>query len=406
MADNSVPLVAPFAGERYAAQDRLSDLIAPPYDVIPPADREVLAARDRCNIVHLILPPQGKDGYAAAARALGKWRAEGVLKRDPQPSVYVVQQEFVTPDGRPHIRTGVIAGVHIEPYARGRIRPHERTHPGPKEDRLALARATGALLETIFVLARDERGHLKRRLDGVTRHQATAMADHDGVGIGLWRVGGVQAREIAHVAGESALYIADGHHRFETANAYRQENSQADRIPALIVPVADPGLVVLPTHRLITGGPIDAGPLLKRWDGAFTVEQREPEVGPQGVLEGLTGSNPAAAVVLPDGRLFVLRARDPGEGELEIAVIEREVVQPLRAAAGGSGAVDYTANPADVFDAMGRSAASAAVLVRPTPVDRVLQTADAGGILPPKSTYFIPKVPSGLVILSAEQNDA
>jgi uncharacterized protein (DUF1015 family) len=396
MAEHSVPLVAPFAGERYAAQDRLSALIAPPYDVIAPAEREELAARDRCNIVHLILP-EGRDGYAAAAKALAKWRAEGVITRDAQPSVYVLQQEFTTPDGREHVRTGVIAGVHVEPYERGRIRPHERTHTGPKEDRLALARATGALLETIFLLARDERGHLRRRLDGVTRHQPTAVADLNGVGIGLWRVGGIQGREIANVAGEGPLYVADGHHRFETANAFRAVNPAVDRIPALVVPVADPGLVVLPTHRLVTGAEIRQPALLDRWQATFAVETREPEVGPQGVLEGLKGQHPSAAVVFPDGRLVVLTSRSAAD-ELEIAVIEREVVQPLRAAAGADASVSYSANPGEVFDAVGRRAVAAGVLVRPTPVERVLEVADAGGILPPKSTYFVPKVPSGLVI--------
>lgn len=392
--------MAPFAGERYAAQDRLSDLIAPPYDVIAPAEREELAARDRCNIVHLILPEGLPDGYAAAGTVLARWRAEGVLRRDAQPCVYVLQQEFVTPDGREHVRTGVIAGLHVESYDQGRVRPHERTHAGPKEDRLALARATSAMLETIFLLARDERGHLRRRLEGVTRHEPTATADLHGVGIGLWRVGGVQAREIAHVAGEGRLYVADGHHRFETANAYRAEKPAAERIPALIVPVSDPGLVVLPTHRLITGRPVDPDAMRSRWDARFTVGTREPELGPQEVLEGLRGREPAAAVVFPNGRLLVLTARSPMGDELEIAVIEREVVQPLRAAAGDTATVDYTANPGEVFDTVGRQAAVAGVLVRPTPVERVLEVADAGGILPPKSTYFAPKVPSGLVILN------
>jgi uncharacterized protein (DUF1015 family) len=404
MADDSVPLVAAFAGERYAAQERLSELIAPPYDVISPAEREELAARDRCNIVHLILP-QGRDGHAAAGKTLSRWRAEGVLRPDPQPSVYVLQQEFTTPDGREHVRTGVIAGVHVEPYESGRVRPHERTHQGPKEDRLALARATGALLETIFLVARDGRGHLRRRLEGVTRHQPTAVANLQGVGIGLWRVGGVQAREIAHVAGAASLYVADGHHRFETANAYRAEMPSAQRIPALIVPVSDPGLVVLPTHRLIAGAAIDPEALLRRWEAGFAVERREPEVGPQGVLEGLIGRHPSAAVVFPDGRLFVLSARSPSD-ELEIAVIEREVVQPLRAAAGSKAGLEYTANPADVFDAVGRGDAVAGVMVRATSVERVLQTADAGGILPPKSTYFVPKVPSGLVIVNCVPQEA
>jgi uncharacterized protein (DUF1015 family) len=399
MAENPVPLVAPFAGERYAAEERLSELIAPPYDVIAPAEREVFAARDRCNIVHVTLPEGRPNGYAGAGKMLAKWRAEGVLRRDPQPCVYVLQQEFVTPDGRERVRTGVIAGVHVEPYERGRVRPHERTHRGPREDRLALARATGAMLETIFLLARDDRGHLRRRLDGVTRHEPTATAELHGVGVGLWRVGGVQAREIAHVAGEGSLYIADGHHRFETANAYRAEQPAAERVPALIVPVSDPGLVVLPTHRLVTGNPVDPAALLRRWEARYAVEPREPELGPQGVLEGLRGRFPSAAVILPDGRLFVLCAREPTD-DLEIAVIERDVVQPLRDAAGADGAIGYSADAGEVFDAVGRQAAAAGVLVRPTPVERVLQTADAGGVLPPKSTYFVPKVPSGLVILN------
>jgi uncharacterized protein (DUF1015 family) len=169
--------------------------------------------------------------------------------------------------------------------------------------------------------------------------------------------------------------------------------------------VTDPGLVVLPTHRLIVGDPIEAETLLRRWEAGFAVEQREAELGPQGVLEGLTGAHPAAAVMFPDGRLFVLTARAPAD-ELEISWIEREVVQPLRAAAGSSGTVEYSANPADAFDAVGRANASAAVLVRPTTVDRVLTTADAGGILPPKSTYFVPKVPSGLVILGPDEPGA
>jgi uncharacterized protein (DUF1015 family) len=399
MAENSVPLVAPFAGERYAAEERLSELIAPPYDVIAPAEREVFAARDRCNIVHLTLPEGPANGYSAAGKMLAKWRAEGVLRRDPQPCVYVLQQEFVTPEGREHVRTGVIAGVHVEPYERGRVRPHERTHRGPKEDRLALARATGAMLETIFLLARDDRGHLRRRLDGVTRHEPTATAELHGVGIGLWRVGGVQGREIAHVAGEGSLYIADGHHRFETANAYRAEQPAAERVPALIVPVSDPGLVVLPTHRLVTGKPLDAAALLRRWEADYALEPREPELGPQVLLDELRGRHPTAAVILPDGRLFVLAAREPTD-ELEIAVIERDVVQPLRDAAGADAAIEYSADPREVFDAVGRQAAAAGVLVRATPIERVLQTADAGGVLPPKSTFFVPKVPSGLVILN------
>lgn len=392
------PLIAPFAAERYRAVERLSDLVAPPYDVISPAQREALAARHPHNVVHLILPVGRGDRYQAAAMLLAQWRADGVLQREDAAAVYVMQQEFLTPDGRTYLRTGVIAGLHVESYETGRIRPHEHTHRGPKEDRLALARATRAMLETIFVLARDERGHLQRRLDGVTHHEPLAVAELDGVAIGLWRVGGVQAREIAHAVGDGPLYIADGHHRFETANALRADLPAAERIPALVVPVRDPGLLVLPTHRMLVGAPIDPAAVLAAWGRRLAVEEREAELDPHGLLEGL-GQGPGAVVVLPQGRVLVVSSPDSADGELEIAAVERDVVQPLLAAAGPDVSVGYTASPGDVFDAVARGSAAAGVLVRPTPVERVLALADARGVMPPKSTYFAPKVPSGLVIL-------
>ncbi len=396
MAQGSVaPLVVPFTGERYAALDRLSDLIAPPYDVVDPGGRTTLAAREPHNVIHLTLP----EGYAAAAKLLERWRAEGVLHRDAGPSVYVVQQEFLLPDGRARLRTGVIAGLHVESYELGRVRPHERTHAEPKADRLALARATATMAEAIFLLARDERGHLRRRLDGVTRHAPTVVAELDGVGIGLWRVGGVQGREIAHAVDHGPLYIADGHHRYETALSYRQENAAATHIPAFIVPTADPGLVALPTHRIVDGQPIDAGLLLPRLGERFVVEEREAELDPQGLLEGLTGREPAAVIALPSGRVYALTARAPTDDCLEIAVIERDVVQPVVQAAGQGAVLRYSADPGAVFDALARGTAAAGVLVRPTPVERVLEVADARGVMPPKSTYFMPKVPSGLVLM-------
>jgi len=393
------PLVVPFTGERYAALDRLSDLIAPPYDVIGPGERLTLAAREPHNVVHLTLPEGRPDGYAAAAKLLERWRGEGVLHQDAGPSVYVVQQEFLMPDGRARLRTGVIAGLHVEPYELGRVRPHERTHAEPKADRLALARAIATMPEAIFLLARDERGHLRRRLDGVTRHAPTVVAELDGVGIGLWRVGGVQGREIAHAVDHGPLYIADGHHRYETALRYREENPAATHVPALIVPIADPGLVALPTHRIVDGQSVDAEVLLPLLGERFVVEEREAELDPQGLLEGLVGRKPAAVIALPSGRIYALTARAPSEECLEIAVIERDVVQPVVHAAGQGAALRYSADPGAVFDALARGTAAAGVLVRPTPVERVLEVADARGVMPPKSTYFMPKVPSGLVLM-------
>ena len=145
MAMTDVPLVAAFRGERYAPAVSLTAVLAPPYDVIAPAERETLAARDPHNVVHLILPDGNGDRYAHAARLLEQWRGAGTLITDQAPGVYVVRQRFGTADGMTHERTGVIAAVAAEPFAAGRVRPHEHTHAGPKQDRLALRRGTGTL---------------------------------------------------------------------------------------------------------------------------------------------------------------------------------------------------------------------------------------------------------------------
>jgi uncharacterized protein (DUF1015 family) len=354
--------------------------------------------------VHVTLPTGSPDRYAAAAAQLRAWREDGVLQRDEEPVVYVVQQEFLTPDGRSHLRTGVIGGLSAEGYDSGRVRPHERTHRGPKEDRLALGRATRMALEPIFVIARDGREHLRRRLEGVTRHHPTAMAELDGVGIGVWRIRGIQAAEIAHAVGDGPVYIADGHHRFETARALRDELPVASRIPALVVPLHDPGLVVLATHRVVQGTPVPVDRLCRSWEERFAVSELEPELDANGVLDGL-GLHPAAVVAFPGGRIVSLRARDAHATDLEIAVIEREVVQALLRAAGAQATVAYTADPGELFAAVA-GAAAAGVLVRPTPAERVLAAADAREIMPPKSTYFQPKVPSGLLMLPFDPQPA
>jgi uncharacterized protein (DUF1015 family) len=138
MVDGSPRLFAPIRAERFRDQGRLSDLIAPPYDVLSRVEREAFAARSPHNIVHLTLPEGRPTPYAAAAKVLARWRSEGALVREAAPTVYVVQQEFFTPDGLRHVRTGVMGGLRAEGYDSGRVRPHERTHGGPKEDRFAL----------------------------------------------------------------------------------------------------------------------------------------------------------------------------------------------------------------------------------------------------------------------------
>lgn len=390
MSPDRPSLVVPFRGERFTSATQLGSMLSPPYDVLGPEERADYAARHPANIVHVILPEGSESArYKRAASVLGDWRKREIVARDAEPSVYVVQQEFTTPDGTTFVRSGVIGAVAAEPYAGGRVRPHERTHRGPKEDRLALLKATRVQSEAIFLVARDERGHLRRRLEGVTRHEPHAVADLDGVAIGMWKVSGVQGQELARACGER-LYIADGHHRYETATTAAAGDPAAGRLPALIVPAEDPGLVVLPTHRIVRGAHVDVAQARATLAQRFTVEDRDVEVAPQGLLSEMNGDG-VRCVVLVGGRVFACSA--PGDGRLPLACIEEWAVEPLRAMADGT--VAYSPKAGAIVREQIHAAAG--VLVPTTPLSAVLATADAGGIMPPKSTYFRPKVPSGLV---------
>src|SRR5881409_3488009 len=290
-------LVAPFRAERYAAVNRLSALIAPPYDILDQAERARYAALDPDNIVHVMLPeaPPGapEDArYDTAAERLAAWRTGGVLRRDPEPVLYVLAQDFTLPTGERRTRRGVFAAVAAEGYEPGRIRPHEHTHAGPKADRLALMQATATNIESIFLLAPDHDRTLANAIAGVSQGKPVATAELNGVGIRLWIVRDPSRFPLP----PSPLYIADGHHRYETASAYALENPAADRVLAMIVSAEDPGLAVLPTHRVIYGTGRDVERLLPRWREWFEVQPVAPDRDPLTVLASLGGDRTACLV--------------------------------------------------------------------------------------------------------------
>ncbi len=405
------PLVSPFAGERFTALGLLSDLISPPYDVISEEQREALAARHPENIVRLILPEGGGARYDRAASLLAEWRTNSVLVRDEKPSVYVVRQEFSTPGGRRHARTGVIAAVAVEPYESGRVRPHERTHRGPKEDRLALMRSTCAMFEALLMMVRDSQGRLRAALDAALDEAPLACAELDGVAITLWRIQGAAAREIAGAADEGALYIADGHHRYETTNIYRQENQNADRTLALVVPLGDPGLVVLPTHRMIHGSEIDETTVRNAAGANFDISPVEAGRNLGEILEDAKDDETTCLVALLGERVLKLVLKrdvdlsslsafgEPSVIALDVARVDPLVVNPLLEAAGPTGERTYSADAAEVVEYVRCGKAVSGVLLNPVKVEHVLAVADDGAFMPQKSTYFMPKVPSGLVVL-------
>ncbi|HEV2750796.1 MAG TPA: DUF1015 domain-containing protein [Gemmatimonadales bacterium] len=410
------PLVAAFGGERYAlpAGGQLSALLAPPYDVISREDRARYAARDPHNIVHLILPeaPQsGGDRYAHAATLLAEWRRAGVLRRDPGDSVYVVAQDYALASGERRTRVGMLAAVRAEPFASRRVRPHEQTHSAPKADRLALLRQTRANLESIFLLAPDPDRALARALAKVASGVPVARAELDGVALRQWVVSGRPATDLAGLAGRAQLYIADGHHRYETAVAYAQEHPEADRVLSFIVSAADPGLTILPTHRIIFGPGRDPAKLVTAWREWFEVGRVAPcmdrvarlaELGPErtACIVAFPGEYDVSLVLKPGASLDGVPGlgRTPAVRSLDVARVEALVVQHIFGAGTATPSLAYTPDPRAAFEAVRGGRAAAAVLLNPTKVEQVFAVADAGDVMPPKSTYFVPKVPSGLAL--------
>jgi uncharacterized protein (DUF1015 family) len=410
------PLVTPFPGERYADASALSRLIAPPYDVISPEERRRYAAVDPHNIVHLILPEAAGDvnRYQTAGQLLASWRAAGVFATDATPGVYVVAQVFATPAGERRTRVGMFVAVAAEPYETRRVLPHEKTHRGPKLDRLELLRATHTSLESIFLLAPDADGTIAGRLRAISESARTADATADlaGVEIRLWRVSGPDAEQLTAPLSAGPLYIADGHHRYETAVAYAGENRAAQRLLGFVVSARDTGLVVLPTHRVIFATGRDVTTLEPGWRKYFEVTPVASNADRAALLAQAGRERTACLVALAGGerdRLLVLRpdaplhelpelGRTPSVRGLDVAIVERLVVQEILAAGKSTPTLTYNPDPTAALQVAHSGKALAAVLTNPTKVEQVFAVADAGDVMPPKSTYFIPKVPSGLVL--------
>jgi uncharacterized protein (DUF1015 family) len=396
-----------------SAVGSLEDVIAPPYDVIDAELRTRLAARSPYNVVEIDLPPS----YAEAAATLADWRQRGVLVREDEPAVWVLRQDYEAPDGRRRARTGVLARVRVDEYGPGRIRPHERTHPGPKEDRLQLTRATRTNLSPIFSLFPDRDGAAGRAMEQIAAAQPFASAtDLDGTDNTLWRSSDEDlVAELQMALADAELLIADGHHRYETARVYAEElggEGEHRYVLMLLCSLSDPGLLVLPTHRLLTGLKDDTAKQLAIRDALkrdFEVEELgdvrelEPPAGP--VAFGYMDSfhKQPYRVTLKDQGIAdrALIGMPEPYRRLDTAVLEALI---LRGALGMSeddishlNGLDYSKDLDDAIDAVQTGRADAGFFMRATPVDQVREVAETGESMPPKSTYFYPKVPTGLV---------
>ncbi len=394
----------------------LQPVVAPPYDVIDAAQRSALAARSPYNVVRIDLPESDGDPYAQAAQLLSAWRADGAIVHDQHPALWPLEQDYTGPDGQARTRRGLLARVRVEEYGAGRIRPHERTHPGPREDRLRLTRATRANLSPIFSLFSDPSGAAWEALAPATADPPWAQTtDDDGTVNRLWRIEQPEAIETVQRALAGAeLLIADGHHRYETARVYAEEvggEGPHRYVLMCLVALEDPGLTVFPTHRLVRGlRPDQHETLANAIRRDFDVE----------ALEDPAALTPAPGDAVRIGyidahfrRPLMLTLKDPAIADralpghteayrrLDTAVLEALILK---------GALEMTDEDINHLNGLGyaRDAAQALALVQSaeydaaffmsaTPVGRVQAVAAAGESMPPKSTYFFPKVPTGLV---------
>ncbi|MEX0782355.1 MAG: DUF1015 domain-containing protein [Dehalococcoidia bacterium] len=423
-----MPQILPLRGLRYTAgAGSLSELLAPPYDVITPAQRQSLAARSPHNAVHLELAEGGEDRYAGVAALVEQWESTGILARDEAPMLYVYEQRFAEA-GREYTRRAVIVGVEAQPWEEGAVKPHEFTMSGPKEDRLKLLEATKVQFSPVFMIARDRAGQLAQFLEQMiaSRGPDAEGTTPEGDVHRFWAIeaGRYEMRFLAPLLSES-FYIADGHHRYETAVNYKQrlaergEKLERDH-PArfaltAIVAASDPGLVIRPIHRIVPRR-APAGweqmledefdvTTLKRVGGEHMfAEEMESELKlrPRSIV-ALGMETGSAHILTP--REDVTPATTPAGHSREWAAIAPNVLrygmlEPLWGITDDdlrAGVVEYTHDTAEVVARVMAEPETTGFLLSPVGIDEVMRLADQGERMPQKSTFFHPKLGTGLV---------
>jgi uncharacterized protein (DUF1015 family) len=420
--------IRPFRGLRFdATAGPISELVAPPYDVLSAAERDVYAGKSPHNIVRLTLPEQQSDDrsqfvkYARSAALLEEWRREGSLRLEDRPSFYRYTQTFrLSGHDQDFTRTTLIVLLKVEPYEKGVVLPHEQTFPKHKEDRLRVLEATRSHLECIFGLYEDDdrsahtlvaqvpgetvAPEFRTPEDGIL-HKLEAVSDFDSV------------QAVTERLAEKRLWIADGHHRYETALKFREMQGERDGLVAedfmmmAVCSMTDPGLVLLPTHRILKKMPVSQEELRNRMAQSFTIEDCPNNVLAQRIgARGAQGKR-SFGVALPGGSGFVASLDDPsqvagqisGTGSsllkgLDVTILHGYIFERLLGLT-GLDFFGYTRAEEEAVEAV-EAGAPASFLMNPPTVDDMRQIALGGEKMPQKSTYYYPKLLSGLVVWS------
>jgi len=419
--------IKPFWGVRYSTSlfEDLGSVLAPPYDVIDQEAELHLRKKSKYNVVNLILPQDRKqpgDRYQNAADLFQRWQESGILTRDPEPSVYILEQEFTLPGRGKVVRQGIICLLKLEDFDRGVVLPHEKTLSAPKEDRLRLLQACRANLSQVFGFYSDETGAI-RQLLGQDSEPLFETSSREGVIRFSALKDEARLCQLQELFSHKKIYIADGHHRYETALAYarRVRNGQeptgdlpSDYVCVFLVAMEDEGLVILPTHRLVKKSPKIPGParLLNKLSTHFAREELplpEDRVDEK-VSRFFDPSHPCFLLYAGNKVIQRLTLRETAQGALErispalrtldVVLLQELVLTPLLQIDQESikaGALSYTHTAREAVNWVRKGHGPYAFILRPTPIEHVVSVAEDGSTMPQKSTYFYPKIPSGLV---------
>ncbi|TMF31785.1 MAG: DUF1015 domain-containing protein [Chloroflexi bacterium] len=421
--------VRPFQGIFYDPHRvDLSRVVAPPYDVISPADQRRYYQQDPHNVVRLIAgevhaadtPEDNK--YTRAAAFFRQWLADGILHRESSPGLHVYRHRFVDPtDGRQRERQGILGVVELEPFGRG-VLPHEQTHARAKADRLSLTRAVVANLSPVFALYEDPQSAVRPVIaTAVAESPRLSITGEDGDQHTIWSIRGAERfHELAEVFRTSRLYIADGHHRYETAlnfrNKQRVDHPEAppdaafNYVLMLLVDMADPGLTILPTHRLLHDFERFDPALVDRLARRHRVIPRRDRAELLAAMQEPTASHRIGIAVTSTRATVDIGSADAADpvSRLDVSVLHREILQRELGLEPdeleSERYLSYSRDVATLLDRVETGAGQAAFLLRPPAVSNVVEVARAGQVMPQKSTYFFPKPASGIVFnpLSAE----
>lgn len=428
-----MPEIRPFAGIRYNPE-KISDfstVVAPPYDVIDPEQHTDLLARGPYNCVQLILgtKPGNHGGYEEGSVLMREWRTNDVLINDDTPCYYLIEDSFqLAGEDSPRRRWGIIGRIRLEPLDSGRIHPHERTHLGPKEDRLRLMHAYEGNLSQIFALFDGDASVVKETLaETFASAPAADFVDADGIGRKMWVISEPDTvNSITELLSDRDYYIADGHHRYETALNYSRERSEADPDPDLdrdynfvmmaLVGMEDPGLAILPTHRHLYGfDDFDFEKLVGCLSDLFEIQ----DVPPESEESLRTGRSPAGgggrgfflydpasdrfyrAVLKPDADLEKEMPDLPeAVRTLDVTLAERLLMMKcLDMTPDQISHQEHLEYFKDVSEAINRARSGGQVLIlmNPTGMDDLVAVTQARQRMPQKSTFFYPKLLTGLV---------